>query len=316
MTVKVSVIIPLYNKAPYIQRTLDSVLAQTFTDFEAIIVDDGSTDGGDQIVARCTDPRIKLVRQPNAGPGAARNRALAAAVGKYAAFLDADDEWLPGFLEKSVALLEGTEPAVACTACGYFLHPGGEPTTKMWRQRGLHEGVWRLTPEMSPQLAVYLLAYLSPWNTVARLDVLRRWGGFFSRGRCLYGEDSYLWLKILMNEPVVLSFEPLVRFHTEASALSKNLRGPRPVEPMLLHPEELHAACPPHLRHLLRDVLALRAGKTACVLSFWGRWRDGRALLRQFCSWSAWRLPFCGFAQLAATPLGAGAGKLWRRLRK
>jgi glycosyl transferase family 2 len=311
---KVSVVVPLYNKAPTIQRTLDSILGQTFADFELIVVDDGSTDGGAEVVEGCRDPRVRLIRQSNAGPGAARNRALAEANGQYAAFLDADDEWLPQFLHKSIALLEQF-PQAAMVASGYFHHPEGESTEIMWRGRGLHEGIWRLEPHTSHQLAVHLLAYFSAWNTVARLEAVRGWGGFFSAWKCLYAEDSFLWFKILLNETVLVNLEPLVRFHTEASALSKNLPGPRPVEPMLLHPELLRQACPRHLQDLLEDILAVRALKTTCMLGYWGRWRDGRELLQRFCPWSTWRLPRFARAHLAASPFGAAAGKLWRLLR-
>jgi glycosyltransferase involved in cell wall biosynthesis len=310
---QVSVVIPLYNKGPYVGRSLDSVLAQTLADFEVLVVDDGSTDGGADVVAACRDGRVRLIRQANAGPGAARNRGLAEARGTYAAFLDADDEWLPTYLEKSVGLLQ-RHAGAAATACGYYLHPSGRRTEAMWRKRGLREGTYRLRPDLSPQLVVHLLAYLATWNVVARTEAVRRWGGFFSKDRCLYGEDSYLWLKLLLNETVVVSLEPLVRFHSEASALSGNLRGPRPVEPLLLHPDGLREACPAELRGLLEEVLAVRASKTACMLGYWGRWREGRALLRQFVRPLAWKLPGFGIAQLAASPFGAGAGKVWRLL--
>jgi glycosyltransferase involved in cell wall biosynthesis len=313
---KVSIIMPLYNKAPYVGRALRSIFAQTFEDFEVLVVDDGSTDEGPELTAGCGDPRVRLFRQANAGPGAARNRALAEARGEYVAFLDADDEWLPAFLETSVTLLEKHGPAVAAAASAYFIDPTYGSTERLWHRRGLREGLYRLSPEFSPRLVVHLLAFLATWNTVARTEVVRRWGGFFSRDRCLYGEDSFLWLKVLLNETVVTNMTPLVRYHTEASALAHNLGGPRPVEPILLYPEELDEACPPELRGLLRGVLAWRAAKTACMLTYWGRWRQGRALLRRFGGTAAWRVPLFLLAQFAVSPVGAAAGKVVRLLKQ
>ncbi len=313
--VTTSVIIPLYNKARFVERAMQSVLGQTHEDFELIVVDDGSTDGGAAIVERCRDRRVRLVRQANAGPGAARNRGLAEARGEFVAFLDADDEWLPEYLEKALACLEGPAREAACVSAGYMLHPPGRSMEPLWRRRGLQEGVYRVTPDMSPLFVVHLLAYLTPCTTVARTDVVRRWGGFFDEGKCLYGEDAYLWLKVLLHEPVAVRLEPLVRIHADASNLSGNLRGPRPVEPLLLFPAGLATECPASLRPLLKDVLGVRAIKTACMLGYWGRWRQARELLHQFCPWSAWRLPRFGIAQLVATPLGAAAGRVVRLAR-
>jgi glycosyltransferase involved in cell wall biosynthesis len=100
----VTAVIPLCNKAPYIQRAMDSVLAQTHRDLDLIVVDDGSTDGGADVVRRCRDPRVTLVVQDNRLTGAARNAGVQRAQGDWVAFLDADDEWLPGFLEALTAL--------------------------------------------------------------------------------------------------------------------------------------------------------------------------------------------------------------------
>ena len=94
----ISVIIPLYNKEDYISRAIDSVLRQTFKDFELIIVNDGSTDQGPGIARNFHDRRIRVIDQQNSGEGAARNRGVAEARAELVAFLDADDEWESSFL--------------------------------------------------------------------------------------------------------------------------------------------------------------------------------------------------------------------------
>ena len=314
MPVRVSVIIPLYNKAPYVRRALDSVAAQTFTDFEVIVVDDGSTDGGAELVAAYGDSRVRLLRQANAGPGAARNRGIAEARGDILAFLDADDVWLPVFLEESMRLLDRYGAEVATVTSGYTTYPSGSSSEKIWRERGINEGAHRVDEQTPPALVVHMLAYMSPCTTVARAEAVRKWGGFYGRERCLYAEDAFLWLKVLLNERVAFHLKPLARFHTEASGLSNNLPGARPVEPFLLHPEQIEAACPPHLRGLLARVLAARAYKTACVLGYWGRWREAAVIMKRFEVPGSWRLPYYAPALLCRTPAGAALGRAWRSL--
>ncbi|MEH6592457.1 MAG: glycosyltransferase family A protein [Halioglobus sp.] len=102
-----SVIIPLYNKQEYIRRCIDSVLSQTFTDFELIVVDDGSTDGSIDIVRSYSDRRIKILAQENTGAGEARNLGINAGLGTWVAFLDADDAWTPEHLGELYSLITG-----------------------------------------------------------------------------------------------------------------------------------------------------------------------------------------------------------------
>jgi glycosyltransferase involved in cell wall biosynthesis len=311
-SLKASIIIPLYNKAPYVRRALDSVAAQTLRDFEVIVVDDGSTDDGGSLVASYPDSRFRLITQANAGPGVARNTGIAQAQGDFIASLDADDEWLPTYLEESVRRLEELGEEVAAISSGYMEYPSGISREKLWRERGIREGVHRVGPDSSPSVVVSQLAYMTPCTTVARAQVLHKWKGFYSREKCLFAEDAFLWLKVLLNETVAFNLKPLVGIHTEASGLSRNLRGARPIEPFLEEPGEIEAACPPHLRGLLARILAIRAAKTACMLGYWGRWREARSLMRRFTTAKDWQLPYYGPALVCSTPIGAVLGKTWR----
>lgn len=107
-----SVVIPLYNRAGVVGQTIRSVLDQDFGDFEIVVVDDGSRDDPEPVIAAFADPRIRFVRQDNAGGGAARNRGIEEARGRYIAFLDSDDQFLPGKLSIMAAALPWDERTV------------------------------------------------------------------------------------------------------------------------------------------------------------------------------------------------------------
>lgn len=118
MTMLCSVIIPLYNKAPFVEEAVASVLAQRHQELEIIVVDDGSSDDGPDRVRAMRDARIRLVTQPNAGVSCARNRGIALATGELVCFLDADDWYQPDYLRTIVAMARRF-PDVACFATGY-----------------------------------------------------------------------------------------------------------------------------------------------------------------------------------------------------
>lgn len=115
----VSIITPCYNGAKYITETIESVIAQTYLDWEMIVVDDGSKDQSADIVKKYVekDRRVKLVQQPNAGSAAARNNGIRRANGQYIALLDADDIWKPTFLEKQIAFMKLHD--AICVASAY-----------------------------------------------------------------------------------------------------------------------------------------------------------------------------------------------------
>ncbi len=304
----VSVIVPLYNKGATIARTLTSIRAQTFRDFEVIIVDDGSSDAGVEVVEGFQDDRLRLVSQPNAGPGAARNHGMAEARGPLLAFLDADDEWLPQYLERSVAALERLGPGVASITSGYVVGPAAKDMRPFWRKQGLRAGTFCASGDTSAATLAVVLRYMSTWSTVVRRATLERYGRFYER-RCVYGEDSYLFLQLLLNETVAIELEPLVHWHDEASDLSRNISSARPIEPMLTDPQPLFDTCPPELRRVLDELLAIRAGKTSCMLGFWGRWREARTLMRRFGRLRDLRYHWVRLGYLCATPFASVAGR-------
>lgn len=120
----ISVVIPLYNKEKQVAKTLQTVLSQTYQDFEIVIVNDGSTDGSVAAVEKFSDPRIRLINQRNGGVSSARNRGIEEAKGEHLAFLDADDEWKPDHLENLYNLITNY-PQCRAWSTNYINHLNG-----------------------------------------------------------------------------------------------------------------------------------------------------------------------------------------------
>lgn len=315
MIPRISVIVPLYNKARYVRRALDSILGQTFTDFEVVVMDDGSTDNGPRIVESYADPRIRFLRQANSGPGAARNRAVREARGELLAFLDSDDAWDPVYLAESVRLMDGWGENVAMLTWAMLELPAGFSTAERWKTLGIPDGRFRAADQSQARLVGAMLSNILPSSAVVRRRIFEQFGGFYARNRCLFAEDAYLWIKILLRHEIAFAPRPLSLHYLDASELSMNAHRMRPIEPFLLETEELYAICPEEKRELLRRVLALRACKTASVCGYFGEPGRARELMRRFVTPGDWRLPWFFMALLGCTPAAKWAGAIARTAR-
>ena len=268
-------------------RALDSVLKQTFQDFEIIVVDDGSTDNGAALVAQNPDKRIRLLSQANAGPGAARNRGMAESRSPYVAFLDADDEWLPVFLEKSRANLK-QHPECAASFCRNLQGANKQPWT-LPPGTSLPEGVWRLTGDCSTQQLFSIISSAIPSAMGVREKILAL-GGYYEN-RCLFGEDIFLWLLVCLNHPIYLEREAWVVYHTEDSDLNwyhqektqiSERIAKRPLNAWLLASEKIREKCPAEHRNFLERFLAYDALGEANTRASHGDLKTARLLASQY----------------------------------
>lgn len=308
-----SVVIPLFNKRDLILRAVDSVLSQTWQDLDLIVVDDGSTDGGDGLVERVRDRRFRLLRQANAGPGAARNAGWRASDGSLVAFLDADDAWRKDYLEYAVATLSEHGEIAACIS-GYEESTRRSttiPGERYWSTHGLRHGIFRLEPDTDIRTFVAALTYMFPVTTTVRRKVLQAYGGFFEEAKCTYGEDSFLWLRVLLNHPVFFDFTPRVTVDRTGSSLSTLATlAHRPLEPIFTHAHLVRGCCPPALAGQLERLLALKACKRACTLAAIGRWDDGRRLRSEFGDKTSMLDPYCVASAVLTNPAGGVAARL------
>jgi glycosyltransferase involved in cell wall biosynthesis len=248
----VSVVIPLYNKGKYIERALSSVLAQTFPPLEIIVIDDGSTDDGPEKVLNFNHEKITLIRQENKGPGAARNAGLAMAKGKYISFLDADDEWLPSFIETGISLLENKTANVRVACLGRIKYP-----EKISKRFDGPDGVYEINSKTSIKEIKKIYKFQPSANfKIMQTEVVKKLGGFFDRYKCLGGEDQYLTLKLLFNERIGIISSAHGIYHTEASDLSGRGRKTYTPAPFFIDPEEILLSCPTSKRHLLQQLLS------------------------------------------------------------
>lgn len=210
--IKFSIIVPLYNKAPYVRKALDSIVSQTFTDWECIIVDDGSTDNSaavceefsNSLTLSSSNP-IRLIRQPNSGVAKARNVGVENSHGEYLCFLDADDWWEPNFLEEMSRLIE-TYPDAGLYGCDYFYVKNGKK---------------KIYPKDTEGYIDYCKVYtecgampIHPNGVIIPRKVFDEIGGFDPSVKM--GEDFILFMQIVLKYKVAFLNKQLVTFNQDA----------------------------------------------------------------------------------------------------
>ena len=227
MNPRFSVIVPLYNKADYVRHSLESIAAQTFRDYEVIIVNDGSTDNSlavvkefiERIDDRCIDDRWTILSQTNAGVAAARNNGVAKSRGEYVCFLDADDWWEPNFFEGMEQLIR-EYPDAGLYATNYVYYKPGKTRVALNFERG-----YMNYPE------AYLHSTMMPVCTISVCmprKVFDEMGGFPLGIRL--GEDFLLWAKTTIKYKVAFCEKPLAYYNNDVPAhlrATRNLHKPQ-----------------------------------------------------------------------------------------
>lgn len=212
----VSIVIPLFNKRDHILRAIRSVLKQTHFDWELIIVDDGSTDGSADVVKTVSDLRIRLFSQPNGGVSKARNAGVRLARAEWVAFLDADDEYEPDFLKRTVEFIREHEPAgLAMVGANYYIATRSHVAVDWPAEDGTYDYFRLFKNQCSPNH--------SSTTAVNRKKFLETGG--FPEGVKQF-EDWIAWFKLAFIGDFGFISEPLGIYHCVEESAAKTKRPP------------------------------------------------------------------------------------------
>lgn len=207
----ISVVIPLFNKYPYIARALTSVLCQTLQDFEVIVVDDGSTDNGAEIVRGFRDQRIRLIQQKNQGVSVARNKGIDEAKAEIIAFLDADDEWQPDHLEILVNLWK-KYPKAGAYGTAYLIKSERYPPHVASFSIDLPKAPWDGFLPNYFKIATLGDPPISSSTVAIPKKILEEMKGFSTE--TWWGEDTDLWGRIALKYPIAFSWDGFGIYYT------------------------------------------------------------------------------------------------------
>lgn len=226
-----SVVIPLYNKARFVESALASVLAQTLAPREVLVIDDGSTDDGAQRAERLGDPRVRVVRQPNAGVSVARNRGIALARGDWVAFLDADDAWHPQFL---AALARAHSACPEADMLGTRLHEVEEPTGRPFEPWPVPEAFCETELVDDLRLRWMKNRPLCSSSVAIRTARLRAMDPWFYEGEA-WGEDLDMWFRVADHAPVAIVNAPYCKVRADLpGSLSRRVPQKRHLPPFVV----------------------------------------------------------------------------------
>jgi glycosyltransferase involved in cell wall biosynthesis len=214
MNPKISVVIPTYNRADKVQNGIESVLTQTYSDLEVIVVDDGSADDTGKVLANTFGDRIRYYYQANQGASAARNKGITEARGEWIAFLDSDDEWECDKLEWQLRALERF--ATQCDGCYTDVRLMNYPETRTFfhlaEESYRHQGEMGVSKDVLKLLVrpggAGMVICLSSF--MGRADLIRKTGGFDLK--LPYSQDSEFLFRLAMQTKFCFVNRPLVRF--------------------------------------------------------------------------------------------------------
>ena len=218
-----SVIIPLYNKAEYVEKAIDSVFSQTYQEFELIVVNDGSKDNGLQIVQDLNEKKynnkITIVSQKNSGVSTARNNGISLASRDYICFLDADDWWEPTFLEEMRVLIN-KYPQAGIYGCNYYIvKHNGKRIAPVGVNADFQDGIINY-------FQVYAKTICMPlWTgaVVIPAHILKE--EFTFNPKLKLGEDFDLWVRIAFKYPVVFYNKPLSNYNQDVEIKNRAVGG-------------------------------------------------------------------------------------------
>lgn len=241
----ISVIIPVYNGEETIQQTIESVLNQTFTDFELIVINDGSQDKTLDVISKIQEPRIKVFSYLNAGVSASRNRGVTHAAGEYISFIDADDLWTPDKLEAQIKALQENPQAAVAYSWTDWIDESGQIIGK-----GVH---FSITGDVYGRLLLNDFMG-SGSNVLIRKQALAEVGCF--EESLVHAEDWDLWIRLAARYHFVAVPSPQVLYRKSTNSASMSVLKMEVGSLKVI--ERAYAQVPDSLKYLKRDTLGNR----------------------------------------------------------